>query len=110
MSRVTNVILTTMCGEGVEHENGPDTYPCTDAINVWLAELGHPPLLHVDPLWHGRKRIEADIWIGGFNYLDHDCLAAVVRAQPWDDPDSVQLFVNLQEESRFSEVLSGPSP
>lgn len=105
MSIVTNVILTTMVGEELEHSDGPDTWPRTDAINTWLANNGHPPLLHASDLWRGQKCMEAEVFIGAFNYLDAEALRDVVRAQDWDDPEAVQLFINQQEDLRFEDWL-----
>jgi hypothetical protein len=96
MSQVTNVLLTTAWGEGFSavhllRQAGFTFISCNDeGLPVgWYA---------------GTKMLECEIYPGAFNHLDLNKLVAAINAAPWESPESVQLFVQGQDEDRFREV------
>lgn len=103
MSVVTDVILTT----------GLSTDVTLSDLNAWFAgEHGDAVLHKVDkPDDAPGKRIQADIFIGAFNYLDLDALVEHLRGLAWDDIDrsDVRLFVQEEhDEHGFHEVEIWP--
>lgn len=58
--------------------------------------------------WYaGTKALECEIFPGAFNYLDLDAMIYAIRTVPWDQPGSVQLFIQEQNEDRLREVDLG---
>src|SRR5882762_1651806 len=98
MSVVTNVILKTAVAEdyGIQilnsiFESGQGFVACDDPAlpRGWYA---------------GSKMLECEIYPGSFNYLDIESLVRAIQYVNWRNPDSVQLFVQEQEENRFKEI------
>ncbi len=102
MSNVTDVILTSSLGIG-HGVSLDDINRCFDAGEA---------LYQVDkPGDAPGKRIQADIFIGAFNYMDLDAFVAHLRSLPWDeyDRDQVRLFVQKEhDEYGFYEVRIWP--
>jgi hypothetical protein len=58
--------------------------------------------------WYaGSKMLECQIYPGAFNHLELSDLIRAIREVDWDDPGSVQLFVEEQEQDRLMEVDLG---
>ena len=98
MSIVTDVVLKTSAGDksrisilNVAFQSGQGFVSCDDGIlpRGWYA---------------GSKMLESEIYPGAFNDLDLSELIRAIREVDWDDPGSVQLFVQEQEEDRMREI------
>ena len=98
MSVVTNVLLKTSVGDltriaalNAAFRAGQQFLSCDDELlpRGWYA---------------GNKMLECVICPGAFNYLNLPELVAAIREVKWDDPGSVQLFVQEQEQDRLTEV------
>lgn len=56
--------------------------------------------------WYGgTKMMEANIYLGAFNYLDLAGLIAHIKSLPWKVPTGNQLFVMEQDDAIFTERL-----
>ena len=115
MSLVTNVVLLMSCGE-LEDSAVPDRLPALDELNAWLSE-GHGgscagTLHEVSDHGVNRKAMECYVAIGAFNYLDVKGFIEAFRRVAWNDPEDVQLLIQTQEASVFTEyrVYGGDSP
>jgi len=98
MSVVTNVLFKTSSGDKTR----------LSALNaVFQAGQEFKSCDH-DSLpggWYaGNKFLECEICPGAFNHLDLKKLISAIRQVQWDDPASVQLFVQEQGEHRLKEV------
>jgi hypothetical protein len=98
MSVVTNVVLKISIGDKSRisklnelFQSGRNFVSCDDDSlpRGWYA---------------GTKILECEIYPGAFNHLDLDGLVAAIRRIDWDDPQSVQLFVQSQEQVRLMEI------
>src|SRR5258708_35417732 len=101
MSVVTNVIFKTSVGDKLRiaklnalFNSGQKFVSCDDESlpRGWYA---------------GGKMIECEILPGAFNHLNLAELVSAIQKVEWDDPLSVQLFVQEQEEDRLREVDLG---
>lgn len=104
MSLVTNVILTTFLND----EDAVATV--NESLKAQPTMSGHDVLHPVHDHGSNRKAMEADVYIGAFNYLDLDGLLQAVRSAPWEWPDYVRVFVQQQDDDGFSERLGRPMP
>ena len=86
MSTVTNVIIL-----GGVDETGP-------------TQLTDFPFIQVDGLTVGSKAMEANVWIGAFNYLDIVNFIDALNKVKWDYPEEVQLLIKEQEDEKFSQL------
>lgn len=106
MSHVTNVILTALEYDNEKLHRAIAGYP--EAICGYGGEFG-PPLndreenLEKIRVFGGSKFLEADVWVGAFNYLDLPALIEFLRLLPWKNPKSVRLFVQEQDDMCFSQ-------
>lgn len=106
MGLVTSVALICSCSEG-SHDEG---VPAIASVNRWLREHCDAPksdgnvLVQVDQHAGGTKGFEANLFIGGFNYLDVDGFVQAVRAAPWQDPKRVQLLIRREGDEGFEGV------
>jgi hypothetical protein len=98
MSVVTNVVFKTSAGDksriaklNAAFQSGQKFVSCDDESlpRGWYA---------------GNKMLECEICPGAFNQLDLADLVRAIREIDWDDPSSVQLFVQEQEHERLREV------
>ena len=101
MSVVTNVVLKTSVGDknmiaslNEIFQSGKKFVSCDDESlpRGWYA---------------GDKFLECEIYPGSFNHLNLEDLIAAIQKVKWDDPRSVQLFIQGQEDDRLEEVDLG---
>jgi hypothetical protein len=52
----------------------------------------------------GPKYLEAEVWVGAFNYLPMPDFVAHLKSLAWDSPAEVQLLVRGQEAELWSFV------
>ncbi len=98
MSWVTNVIIAA----GLLNANDEnDRVPPIESINGELRKLGHGTFSRVKAT-ASRKSLETTIHVGAFNYLSREEVLSIVRAAPWEFADSVQVFIQEQEEDLFT--------
>jgi hypothetical protein len=98
MSVVTNVILKTSTGDQSRISKLNELFRSGGSF-VSCSEESLPR-----DWYAGSKILECQICPGAFNHLQLDQLVAAIRQVTWDDPRSVQLFVQEQEEERLREV------
>lgn len=94
MSHVTSVILTTSLLDG----------PLDDDRDTAAEQLG--TVLGFERLGDragGNKKMQAEVWLAAFNHLDLPGLVQKLRALPWVEPQSVQLFVKCEHDEGFAE-------
>jgi hypothetical protein len=105
MSWVTNVILIHSVLE-IDVGPYPRDFPIISRLNAALEEagIGSGHFVRVDPHAGGTKYMEAKVYLAAFNHLDDRILFRVIREMPWEEPDLVQVFIQRQEELRFTEV------
>jgi hypothetical protein len=98
MSVVTNVVLKISVGDkqriadlNALFSSGQKFVSCDDESlpRGWYA---------------GSKMLECEVFPGAFNHLNIAELVSAIQDVEWDDPYSVQLFVQEQEEDRLKEV------
>ena len=99
MSKVTDVILLHGLSEEVEEDRMP---PPILSLNKWLTEERYGSLGRVDGWAGGNKAFQAFAWLGAFNYFHAKAFIEQVRAQEWEDRDSVQVLIKEEEEFRFT--------
>ena len=99
MSKVTDVILLHGLSEEVEEDRTP---PPILSLNKWLTEERYGSLDRVDGWAGGNKAFQAFAWMGAFNYFHAKAFIEQVRAQEWEDRDSVQVLIKEEEEFRFT--------
>jgi hypothetical protein len=103
MAIITNVILTHGALEdrpGEERE-----FPIIEKLNALLDRPGlEGRFAKVDRYAGGRHDMEADVYLGTFDYLIPEKLVQAVESLPWGRPSEVQLFLMGQNDSRFREV------
>ena len=101
MSVVTNVILKTFAGDRYRiatlnelFHSGKKFVSCDDESlpRGWYA---------------GSKMLECELYPRAFNYLELSDLVTASQKVDWDQPGSVQLFVQEQESDRLTEVDLG---
>ena len=106
MSHVTDVILTMSLLEEVGRD---DKCPAVELLNAWLSERNKGELKRVDDFAGGRKAIQAAVFMGAFNYLDIPEFVAAVASAPWEDRDSLALFVKDEHDERFADMTPNVS-
>jgi len=99
VSKVTDVIILHGLSEEVEEDQMP---PPILSLNKWLAEERYGSLGRVDGWSWGNKAFQAFAWMGAFNYFHAKAFIEQVRAQEWEDRDSVQVLIKEEEEFRFT--------
>jgi hypothetical protein len=96
MSRVTNIVLSVYGGD----------VNLMDQVNSFIGDGKGFVSVDDEALpkgWYGgTKYLEADLYIGAFNYLDLPAFLEHLRSLPWSEPRSVQLFLRDQDDERFS--------
>ena len=101
MSLVTNVILVAGI---LEYADEPDGN--FEKINEWCREhmrgQGFGPDPNTTSVVGGHKALEADVRIAAFNYFLEDEFMELLRGLDWEYPDELQVFIQRQEEYRFS--------
>ena len=82
-----------------------------DMLNRWLAEQRYLPLTEnteVDAAWGGGKRPQVQVFSGAYNVFPTERFMAYLASLSWEYPDSVQLFVNEDQDKRFAVYLLMP--
>jgi hypothetical protein len=103
MSWVTDVILIFSLEEEYDDdEEFLDSVPALDNINAWLEENGYGILVDIGEFAGGGKAMQTNVYGGAFNFLKIDAFIKLVKAQPWREPENVQLLIQDEEESRFT--------
>lgn len=108
MSWITNVIVLFSLEEylGTDASGTPSLAPSAGpigpiaAINEWLEDNVDGELENVASLLSGG--LEAGCYAGALNYVDIDEFLAIVKAQPWRRPDTVQVLIKDQENPVFT--------
>lgn len=99
MSNVTNLLLSV----GVEDSGNEKRAE----VNTFFDQLDTHSLVGMnDPAlprgWYGgSKMLEADLFIGAFNFLDLKAFHKHLRSIEWKEPEAVQLIVMEQEDFVF---------
>ena len=102
LSSITNVIVTAS-------EIDDNEWAVLEWINHNF-QLSCSRLIAVDERSVGRA-IEANVWIGAFNYLDLSWFMDLLRRAPWNMPERVRVFIKRQDDEFFSEEpLTPPQP
>src|SRR3954469_16334874 len=113
MSDVTNIILVFGNGETYSKGGGYlstgeiviGEYPIVDAqLNEWLKANGHGPLSKLDEQAGGQKMFTANLYLGAFNNFSVDDFIEAIRSLSWKEPESVQLFIERENDERFYAV------
>ena len=103
MSYVTNVILHTSLMEW----GGWSSHSLLPRVNAFFEESGGGGLVAVDDPalptgWYGgNKFLEAQLYLGAFNYLILEEFIAHLRSLPWEAPESVQLIIKEENDDKF---------
>lgn len=98
MSLVTNIIFTTAVGD--------EDMEAVFAEALKLCDPPIPPPIRVDQRGSLGKVMEANVYIGAYNYLRLDDLVRSIEIVAWQRPEEVRLFVDEQNnEHGFHEVL-----
>ena len=101
MSRVTNLLL---------HINALETAPASGKIlevNQFFERNDKHGLVSLDASslprgWYGGdKMLEANLYVGAFNFLDLEAFLEHIRSLAWQEGDQVQAIVMKQEEDKF---------
>jgi hypothetical protein len=82
-----------------------------DELNRWLAEQRYLPLLDntdADAAWGGGKAPQVRVFSGAYNFFPTEKLMVYLASLPWEYPDSVQLFINEEHDTRFAIYLLMP--
>lgn len=91
MSHVDNVILTTSVIDASRIE----------VVNAKFSSGGKFVACKYSA---GTKALETNIYPGAFNYLNLDDLIFAIESVTWASPETVQLFIQGQDEDRFRDV------
>lgn len=99
MSNVTNVILSMGCLEdSLERIKDVNRLPSLrDLCGKFIEDQEV-----VQRATGGTKALEADIFIGAFNFLHTDDFLEDLKKVPWERLQEVQVFVKEQEEDVFT--------
>lgn len=110
MSYVTNVMLSLSNSEDCTCYPGPPNgllknlkseFKILNEINKWLDEHNHAPFgEEIDA--GGEKGFEASVFAAAFNYFNTEEFIEYLKSLPWEDRQSVQVFVKKQEENKFT--------
>jgi hypothetical protein len=94
MSYVTNVMLSI--GPAEVHR-----LPILiTEINKWLDEHNHGAFEEINA--GGYKGFEADVFAAAFNFFNTEEFLAYLKTLHWEEIESVQVFVNKQDEPKFT--------
>jgi hypothetical protein len=100
MSNVTNLVITFSSLEDEEQviTDMKAFYKTEDGFSISSVKDKRLP----QPWYGGTRRLECNILIGAYNYLDLEAFLVFLREQVnWEAPDLVQLFVKEQEDMKF---------
>lgn len=100
MSKVTNIIIATSISEDITYlENKFKEF----SVNGQQYRLVSADSDHLPRAWYGgSKLLEANIFIGAYNYLDLEALIFFMKGHiQWQLPQSVQLIVKEHDDTKF---------
>ena len=102
MSKVTDVAILTPLPHSDQES------PAIAVINAWLDEHHYGQLVEVSDHAGGKRAMQAQVYLGAFNYLDVPAFIATVKGAPWHrwDQGRVRLMVHEEEindETGFTE-------
>jgi hypothetical protein len=100
MSRVTNIIITASIGEDLDYLTEKFKEYHVNGLSFNLVSVDSDSLPRG---WYGgSKMIEANIFVGAFNYLNLESLLLYLKGRiNWSSPSTVQLIVKEQNDLRF---------
>ena len=103
MSRVTNVIIATGLGEDITYLKSKFKEFNVNGLPFNLVSVDNENL---PKGWYGgSKLLEVNLFIGAYNYLDLEALIVFMQQQVnWEDPISVQLFAQEQNDFKFKAI------
>ena len=99
MSPVMNVILTHGCGEFTQSVMCDVNNAISDRYETAFTRVPASDSEFVG----GDKNMECDVYLAAFNYMPLEHLLAAVRGARWNSPEHVQVFVQDEDEDRFTE-------
>jgi len=101
MSDITNIMLTFSCLEddGKFEKSMIDYFKATDGPKERLVKFDSNTL----PCY----AFEAYLYVGTFNYMNKDAFMLFLIDYQWRNRESVQVFIQTQESSMFSEMTLG---
>lgn len=95
-------------------EDALESCPALDNINIWLEAdkvRNYGPLTDLTACATGNGTgMNANVWGGGFKHFDIEQFIDLVERQPWRDPDSVQLFIQGENASKFTAIEFTDAP
>lgn len=103
MSYWTEVFLAATTLENAGPEDGAESYPAVDTINVWLRENGWWDLFLVKPPKADQYSPDA-CFAGSFKNLDRDGFIKATRCAPWMWKERVQLFLRQEDDQGFQQI------
>lgn len=104
MSRVTNLLLHTSSAD--KFVKGEAT-PRIQEVNRFFEQSNVKGLVALDDpslpkRWYGgSKHLEAQLYVGAFNYLNLEAFIKHLRGIQWQVPEWVQLIVKEQDDGLF---------
>ena len=103
MSVVTNIILHFSI---LEKEIDPDSaqednFVLMRKINKALIQEGYGKFTEVQDRYN-KKALESPLFVAAFNMLDLDQFIEYIQSLPWNYPEYIQIFVQRQEEDKFT--------
>lgn len=104
MSWVTDILLIFNVKElyDADHKELAEV-PALRGIQSWFEEKGRLMLDNLDQhAISGGKVMQACVYGGAYNFLEIKEFIEVVKSQPWQEPENVQLLIQDEEEPRFT--------
>ncbi|MBW4690514.1 MAG: hypothetical protein KME27_01970 [Lyngbya sp. HA4199-MV5] len=71
-------------------------------INAWLSENNWRSLNRLDEYVDTGKPMQSRVYGGAYNFLKISEFIEVVKAQPWQEPQNVQLLIQNEPDDRFT--------
>jgi hypothetical protein len=100
VSLVTDIILITAVGDSVS--DGESETEAMLEVQSWLGRGNYGQLVAVDKWAGGNKAMQAEVWMGAFNYFKLEEFVAFVKSQKWESPDRVQVLTQREEDAVFA--------
>jgi hypothetical protein len=104
MSHVTDVIVTCSL---LDKDKLPAVNEYFRRKNIADGSDGtkYVALVDAGAAWDARsermgKALQACVWVGAFNYMDHRPFLGHLLTVPWRDPEAVQVFMNFENGER----------
>lgn len=93
MSHVTSIIVT--CGVGDKGIGG---------IHHYLESIGKSYLQEVKKFHGGGKAMQADVWIGAYDWISINDFVMALSECEWECPEGMALFVLDEHDECFKPV------